>query len=43
MLKQLRIPFHNHSNQKCLYSRFMVLVEVCLSELIRVHFKDRYV
>ncbi|WP_190320025.1 transposase [Candidatus Enterovibrio escicola] len=37
--KQLRIPFHNHSNQKRLYSEFMVLAEACLSELILAHFK----
>ncbi|WP_190319333.1 hypothetical protein [Candidatus Enterovibrio escicola] len=35
MPEQLRIPFHNHSNQKHLYSGFMVLAEACLSELIR--------
>ncbi|WP_150138436.1 hypothetical protein [Candidatus Enterovibrio escicola] len=33
--EQLCIPFHNHSNQKHLYSGFMVLAEACLSELIR--------
>ncbi|WP_097357220.1 transposase zinc-binding domain-containing protein [Candidatus Enterovibrio escicola] len=32
--EQLLIPFHNHSNQKPLYSGLMVLVEACLSELI---------
>ncbi|WP_097356002.1 transposase zinc-binding domain-containing protein [Candidatus Enterovibrio escicola] len=38
--EQLRIPFHNHSNQKSLYFRFMILAESCLSELIQVHFKS---
>ncbi|WP_097355790.1 transposase zinc-binding domain-containing protein [Candidatus Enterovibrio escicola] len=37
--EQLRIPFHNHSNQKHLYSGFMILTEACLSELIQAHFK----
>ncbi|PCS22625.1 hypothetical protein BTN49_1851 [Candidatus Enterovibrio escicola] len=37
--EQLRIPFHNHSNKKCLYSGFMVLAEACLLELIQAHFK----
>ncbi|WP_150139105.1 hypothetical protein [Candidatus Enterovibrio escicola] len=32
--EQLRILFQNHSNQKCLYSRFMVFAEACLSKLI---------
>ncbi|WP_146679369.1 transposase [Candidatus Enterovibrio escicola] len=39
MPRHLRVPFHNHSNQKRLYSGFMVLVEACLSELIQAHFK----
>ncbi|WP_150138736.1 transposase [Candidatus Enterovibrio escicola] len=43
MPKQLRIPFHNYSNQKRLYSGFMVLAETCLSKLIQAHFKtDAY-
>ncbi|WP_223866608.1 transposase zinc-binding domain-containing protein [Candidatus Enterovibrio escicola] len=37
--EQLRIPFHNHSNQKRLYFRFLVLAEACLLELIQAHFK----
>ncbi len=37
--EQLRIPSHNHSNQKRLYFGFMVLSEGCLSELIQAHFK----
>ncbi|WP_190320466.1 hypothetical protein [Candidatus Enterovibrio escicola] len=37
--KQCRIPFHNHSNQKRLYSWFMVLAKACLSKLIQAHFK----
>nr|WP_150138446.1 hypothetical protein [Candidatus Enterovibrio escacola] len=37
--EQLPISFHNHSNQKRLYSGFMVLAEACLSELIKAHFK----
>ncbi|WP_097355697.1 hypothetical protein [Candidatus Enterovibrio escicola] len=41
--EQLRIPFHNHSNQKRLYSGFMVLAEACLSALIQANFKtDTY-
>jgi hypothetical protein len=39
--EQLRIPFHNHSNQGDLYSRFMALAEACLSELIQEHFKNK--
>ena len=38
--KQLRILFHNHPNQASLYSRFMVLSEACLSELIQTHFQN---
>ncbi|PCS21240.1 hypothetical protein BTN49_3128 [Candidatus Enterovibrio escicola] len=39
MAEQLRIPFYNHSNQKRLYSGFMVLEEACLLDLIQAHFK----
>ncbi|WP_150138837.1 transposase zinc-binding domain-containing protein [Candidatus Enterovibrio escicola] len=38
--EKLRIPFHNHSNQKHLYSGSMVLSEACLSKLMQAHFKS---
>lgn len=38
--EQLRIPFYNHPNQSHLYSRFMGLVEPCLTELIQQQLKS---
>ncbi|WP_190320211.1 hypothetical protein [Candidatus Enterovibrio escicola] len=32
--EKFRIPFQNHSNQKRLYSGFMVLAKACVLELI---------
>ncbi len=38
--EQLCILFHNHSNQKPLYSGFVILAKACLSKLIQAHFKS---
>ena len=38
--EKLRTPFYNHPNQHGLYSRFMMLAQACLTEVIQGQFKE---